>query len=125
ALAAGQRALEAGNSELAIAQFDLVLGVDEDNEEAKAGRVRAERLPEVLALMRQADELRQQEQLTEAADTFRAVLAIDPQWTPAQRALDDVERRLAELRFEGLMSSGYQALSEERYDDADQAFEAA
>lgn len=125
ALDAGQRALEAGNSRLAIEQFDLVLSVDAENEAALAGRARAERLPEVLELMRQADALRQQQNLSDAAEAYRAALDIDGEWTAARRALDAVEQAIANARFDALMSDGYRALSDERYEEADGHFRAA
>ena len=58
ALDNGRQALDAGNSELAIEQFDLVLGIEPGNATAENGRARAERLPEVIELVRQGDELR-------------------------------------------------------------------
>jgi hypothetical protein len=56
ALAAAAEAFAAGTVEVALRQYDVVLGVDPEHAGAKAGRARAERLPEVLALVRQADE---------------------------------------------------------------------
>src|SRR5690606_3797490 len=67
ALEAGQAALAAGNAELAIQQFDLVLGIEPDHADARAGRARAERLPEVLEHVQRAAELAESGQLEEAA----------------------------------------------------------
>ncbi|MBN1238527.1 MAG: tetratricopeptide repeat protein [Gammaproteobacteria bacterium] len=122
ALNAGRSALEAGNPQLALEQFELVLRIDGDNEAAEAGRARAEKLPDVLDATRRGDTLRQQDQLEEAAEAFRAALAIDADWTPARRALEGVERELADRRFEALMSDGYRALADESYDDAEAHF---
>jgi len=125
ALAAGRRAIEAGNSELAIEQFDLVLAIEPDHAEARAGRERAEKLPEVLDLVRRAGDLVSQGRYDEAAEAYRAALEIDREWPAAKRGLEDVERRIADARYEALMSRGLQALADERYDDASEAFEAA
>src|SRR5690606_21926234 len=113
ALEAGQAALAAGNAELAIEQFDLVLGIDPEHADALAGRVRAERLPEVLERVRRAAELAESGQLAEAAASYRAALELDAEWPAAQRGLADVERRIAEARYESLMSRGMQALADE------------
>jgi tetratricopeptide (TPR) repeat protein len=125
ALEAGQQALEVGNSKLALEQFDLVLKVEPDNDAAKAGRARAEKLPDVLDLGRRGDELRQQGKLAEAAESYRKALAIDAAWKPAADALGDVEHRIADQQFETLMSKAFSALSSERYEDAEQGFKAA
>lgn len=118
ALEAGRAALAAGNAELAIEQFDLVLGIDPEHADALAGRARAERLPQVLEHVRRAAELADSGQLEEAAAAYRAALDIDADWPAARRGLEDVERRIANARYESVMSRGMQALADERYDDA-------
>jgi hypothetical protein len=125
AVEAGQRALEAGNAALAIEQFDLVLGIEADNAAALAGRARAERLPDVLSATRDGDSLRQEQRLADAAAAYRRALDIDREWAPARRALEAVERDIANRRFEAAMSDGFRALAEERYDEADEHFRAA
>jgi hypothetical protein len=125
ALAAGRRAIEAGNAELAIDQFDLVLGIDPEHPAALSGRSRAERLPQVLEHMREASALVEQGRLRPAADAYRAALRIDADWAAARRGLADVERRIAEAEYESRMSRGMQALSDQRYGDAEEAFHAA
>lgn len=125
AFEAGQQALAVGNSKLALEQFDLVLRVEPDNEDAKAGRARAEKLPEVLERTRHGDELRQQGQLAEAAEAYRGALAIDAAWTPATASLKDVEGRLADQAFETLLSKAFAALSDGSYEEAQKHFKAA
>jgi tetratricopeptide (TPR) repeat protein len=125
ALASAKQALAAGNAELAREQFDLVLGIEPDNAEALAGRTRAERLPEALALVARAEELRRQQSLEEAADLYREVLQLDPEWAPAQTALAEITAALASQRLESLLSLGYAALAEEEYAEAREHFAAA
>ena len=125
ALEAARQAVAAGNAELALAQFDLVLGIEPDNEAARAERAQAERLPEVLALVRQGDELRDASDLEGAARAYSQALAIDPGWAPARGALAGVTSRLASARFEGLVSAGYAALAEENFAVAEEHFRAA
>jgi tetratricopeptide (TPR) repeat protein len=125
AIAAGQQAFEAGNSAAAIAQYDTVLGIEPDNEAAKAGRARAERLPEVLALIARADAERDSGELQKAIATYKEALAIDPEWSPAGEAITALSRELRDAEFERLMSKGYGALSAESYAEAQQHFKAA
>jgi tetratricopeptide (TPR) repeat protein len=125
ALEAGRQAVEVGNSKLALEQFDLVLRVEPDNEAAKAGKERAEKLPQVLEQSRHGDELRQQGQLAEAAEAYRSALAIDAAWQPAATALKDVEGRLADQAFETLMSKAFAALADGSYEDSEKQFKAA
>jgi tetratricopeptide (TPR) repeat protein len=125
ALASAKQALAAGNAELAREQFDVVLGIEPNNAEALAGRTRAERLPEALALVARAEELRRQQSLQEAADLYREVLKLDPEWAPAQTALAEITAALASQRLDSLLSLGYAALAEEEYAEAREHFTAA
>jgi tetratricopeptide (TPR) repeat protein len=125
ALASAKQALAAGHAELAREQYDVVLSIEPDNAEALAGRTRAERLPEALALVARAEELRRQQSLQEAADLYREVLKLDPEWAPAQTALAEITAALASQRLEALLSLGYAALAEEEYAEAREHFEAA
>lgn len=125
ALDAGQQALAVGNAGLAKQQFDLVLGVEPGNAAAKAGRARAEKLPRVLDLVRQGDELRKGDQLEEAAKAYADAVALDGEWKPAAAALADLRREIADREFETLMSKGFAALSAKDYAGAQRQFKAA
>ncbi len=125
ALEAGRAALEAGDSVLAAEQFRIVLEIEPENATARHGLERAERLPEVLRLTRQGDNLERDGALEDAASAFRDALAIDPQWLPARSSLANVENRLRNREFDDLMSQGFSALAEEDYDDALERFTAA
>jgi tetratricopeptide (TPR) repeat protein len=125
AVAAAQEAFAAGNAQVAIDQYDVVLGIEPENEAAKAGRARAERLPEVLALVERGDAERDAEQHDAAIATYREALAIDPNWQPASAALAAVSVAARDAQFERLMSAGYSALAAESYSDAQTSFAAA
>jgi len=125
ALDAARQAFAAGNAELAIAQFDLALGIEPGNESAKLGRAQAQRLPAVLALVRQGDELRDAGDLQDAASAYDQALSIDSGWEPARSALAGVASRLESARFESLMSSGFAALTEGNFSIAAEQFRAA
>ncbi len=122
ALGAGNAALDVGHAGVAREQFELVLGIEADNTTAQAGLERAESLPEVLVLVQQGTELERQGELGEAAQAFREALGLDPLWAPARSALAAVTARIANLRFETLMSQGLAALAEEDFTDAHELF---
>ncbi len=125
ALAAGQEAFAAGNADVAIAQYDIVLGIEPDNETAKAARARAERLPEVLALVARGDAERDAGEHANAMATYREALAIDPRWEAASTALAAVSAAARDAEFERLMSAGYKALTAENYAEAQNNFTTA
>jgi len=125
AIRAGATALEAGNASVAIEQFTLVLGIEPENQTAKDGLARAERLPEVLTLVRQGELAERDDALEDAARAYRDALAIDPGWVPARSALSRVEAQIQAGRFDRLMSAAYAALAAEDYDDAFERFDQA
>lgn len=125
AFAAGQEAFAAANAEVAIAQYDIVLGIEPGNEAAKAARARAERLPEVLALVARGDTERDAGEAQKAMATYREALTIDPRWEPASRALAAVTAGVRDSDFETAMSQGSKALAAQNYTEAQHMFHAA
>jgi tetratricopeptide (TPR) repeat protein len=125
AQAAGEAAIDAGNPELAMTQFSIVLAVEPENRDALRGQRRAAALPDLLDAMRRGDQSRRQGELEAAAAAYREALAIDPNWTAASAALDAVTGTLADNRFESLVADGYVALDEGRFDGAIESFTAA
>lgn len=124
-LEAAEAALAAGNSELALRQFAIVLAIEPEHAAALAGRTRAERLPEVLAYLQQAEEARARGEFDAALASYRAALAIDPQWQAAAVGVAEVTRVLRDAEFEQLLSAGFNALTSEDFVDAREQFEAA
>jgi tetratricopeptide (TPR) repeat protein len=122
---AGEAALAAGNSELAIEQYDLVLTIEPTHARALAQRARAERLPEVLALVQRADGERARGELEVALATYREALAVDPEWTPATVGVGEVTQALRDTEFERLLSRAYGSLGAESFGDAQEQFRAA
>jgi tetratricopeptide (TPR) repeat protein len=125
ALVAAQQAFEAGNADVAIGQYDLVLGIEPEHGVAKAGRARAERLPEVLELVRRGDEQRQAGELEPALASYRGALAIDAEWEPARAASAAVSTELLNAEFERALSLGFAALAAEDFAAAGEHFTAA
>jgi tetratricopeptide (TPR) repeat protein len=122
---AGEAAIAAGNPELAMTQFSIVLAVEPENRNALRGQQRAAALPDLLDAMRRGDQSRRQGEFEAAAAAYREALAIDPNWTAAGDALDAVTGTLADNRFESLVADGYVALDEGRFDSAIESFTAA
>src|SRR6185503_8197609 len=124
-LAAGDAAVAAGNSELAIQQYDIVLAIEPTQSSALAGRARAERLPEVLALLQRAEGERVRGELEAALATYREALAIDPAWAAASTGAAEITRALREAEFDRVLSAGFAALSDEDFGTAHERFTAA
>lgn len=124
-LAAAESALVAGNADLARRQFDIVLAIEPDHAAALAGRARAERLPDVLAHLQQAEEERARGELESALASYRAALAIDSQWEAASVGVAEVNRVLRDAEFERLLSAGFAALASEDFAEARERFEGA
>jgi tetratricopeptide (TPR) repeat protein len=125
ALAAAQEAFEAANAEVAIAQYDVVLGIEPENTAAKAGRARAQRLPDVLALVARGNAERDAGEPQKALAAYREALAIDPRWEPASRGLAAVTAGVRDSDFELAMSQGSKALAAENYTEAQKQFQTA
>ena len=125
ALAAAAAAFVAGNVELALRQYDIVLGIDPEHAAAKEGRARAERLPEVLVLVGRADDQRTHGELKQAIASYREALAIDSGWEPARAAIAEITKDIKDNEFEQHMSAGASALAREQFTDAEQQFSAA
>ena len=125
ALEAARAALEAGNATVAGEQFSLVLSIEPENADAQAGLLRAQRLPEVLALMREGGNLERSGDLEEAVRAYREAVAMDGLWAPARSALDSLEARIRAQRFDALMSDGLNAMAAEEFEDAYELFSQA
>jgi len=125
ALAAGEAALLEGDKSRALSQFELALAVEPNNARAELGLARAERLDEVLAKMAEATRLESAGDVTDAAQAYAQALAIDEQWTPASEGLARTRAAVQQASYEQQMARGYAALSDEDFDRARRAFDAA
>ena len=121
----GEAALAAGNAELAIEQYDLVLTIEPTHAQALAQRERAQRLPDVLTLVQRADGERSRGELDAALASYREALALDPSWAPANAAIDDIHRELRDAEFERLLSGAFGVLGDEDFAEAQTRFKAA
>jgi tetratricopeptide (TPR) repeat protein len=122
ALAAGAAAIASGNATIAASQYSLVLQIDPSNQAAAAGLRRAEALPDVLAAMQSGDAHEAIGELESAAEAYRRALAIDGNWEAARAALDAVNRRIADSRFDRLLADGFAAIAAHENDRAVESF---
>jgi tetratricopeptide (TPR) repeat protein len=122
---AGEAALAAGNSAVAIEQYDLVLTIEPTHAQALAQRARAEQLPGVLTLVQRADAERARGELDAAVASYREALALDPTWSPASAAIDEIHRELRDAEFERSLSEAFGLLGDENFTDARTRFESA
>jgi hypothetical protein len=125
ALAAAKAAFAAGDSELALQKYDVVLTIDPKHASATAGRARAERLPEVISLVQRANVEVARGELQTALATYREALAIDADWPAAQAGVDQVNRMTRDAEYERRLSAGFTALGSEDFGAARREFEAA
>lgn len=125
ALVAGEEALAAGNAELALREFERVLVIEPEHGPARAGRARAERLPEVLALVQRADGEGERGEWQAALASYREALALDPGWEAASAGVAAANRALRDSEFERRMSAGFGQLAAEDFAAARTEFEAA
>ena len=122
ALEAGNEALAAGNPSLAEEQFQLVLRIEVDHIDGQSGLERAQILPNVLAYMEQGVERDQNGDLVGALELYRNAAALDSLWVPARLAVVNTTRRIADARFDSLVSVALNALAEEEFEEAHQFF---
>jgi hypothetical protein len=124
-LAAGAAAFAAGDSDAAIAQYDMVLAIEPTHSAAASGRARAERLPEVQALVQRGNVEVSRGELQAALATYREALAIDSAWPAANDGVAQVNGMLRESEYERLLSAGFSALGTEDFGAAQREFQAA
>jgi hypothetical protein len=124
-LAAADAAVAAGDSELALQKYDVVLTIEPANAEAAAGRARAERLPEVISLVQRGNVELARGELQAALATYREALAIDADWPAAREGVDQVNRMLRDAEYERRLSAGFGLLTSQDFGGARGEFEAA
>lgn len=125
ALEAGSRALDESDQITAQEQFQLAASIDAGHEAVRTGLQRAAALKTVLAELDSGRTLQRQGKLDEARARYQKALQLDGESRPAQAALADVDRAIAERDFGRHMSTGFAALSAGNHAAAAGAFEQA
>ena len=125
AIAQGQQALVDENTERALEQFSLALAIDPDATAAQRGYARAERLPEVLQALAQAETALAAGQLQQAADAADTALELDSASERAQRLREQIRTAQRDRDYQDALSRGYGALGSQALDAAATAFNEA
>ncbi|MEO0995991.1 MAG: protein kinase [Pseudomonadota bacterium] len=123
--AEAQRALAAGDGAAARRGFELALAITPADPEAEAGLERARNLDDVLALTDAGLDAERSGDYEAALTAFDKALTIDSIWQPARDGRERARAVLAEQGFRQLMSDGFAALDDGRYDAARALFRQA
>jgi tetratricopeptide (TPR) repeat protein len=118
ALAAGVEALDAGQDEQAARHFELVLAIDSENEEARAGLERAASLDEVAALLASARRHEEAGELALARERYVEAQGLDAASTRAREGVARIDARLGEIAYGSGMSAATRALAAGEFETA-------
>ncbi|MBV8495411.1 MAG: hypothetical protein JO361_01380, partial [Gammaproteobacteria bacterium] len=124
-LAAGERALEDSQQERAAQAFALAARIDPQDKRAATGQVRAQRLPQVLPLLADADNAERTRDFARAVQDYGQALRIDADSSRARTGLARANAALAEDNYARAAGEGFAALGAGRLEEARAAFERA
>jgi hypothetical protein len=125
AIDAASQAIDRRDAAGAETAYTTAASVYPDDPRIAAGRSRAQRLPQIVELFDEADHAIEHNDWRTALQKYRAIHALDPAARGLQAALSGAEARVAELDFQGLLSSAYAALEANDYGAAKRGFDAA
>ena len=123
ALQLGQKSILQGDKNLAIANFETALAIDGGNELARKGLDRALKLDTVIEYTQLGESLSEQRQWSESIGAFEKALVIDPEWLQAQQGLSKAILENDKEQFQSSLSKGYALMKEEKFDEAEAAFQ--
>ena len=125
ALANGARGLEARNQADALTGFQQALTIDPANAEATRGMVRAQLLPEVIDLMREAKNHELAGDFRAALTTYEEIQSLDSQTHGLTAAVAVARQGVQDMQFREYLSDGFQAMDAGRFEVARAAFNKA
>jgi len=102
-----QKAFEAGDSEMAIAKYDLALLLDPESAAAAVGLQRSGTLDEVVNLLAEADALFDADALEAARAKYQQALNLDNYNDHARARVGEAAAVITENEFSRIMSAGY------------------
>lgn len=124
-LTAGAAALVARDPDAALSAFRTAAEVAPKDPRVGAGLARAERLPEINALLLAARNDELAGRWSVALEALRKVQALDPDTSGLAEVLARVEAGVARETLQAALSRGFAALEAGSYEEARSAFEAA
>lgn len=125
AMANGNRAIEAGDSDAAKSAFKLALLIKPDNASARKGSKRAAALDRVMQFLDRGDKLLQAGRLRDAEAAYQKALHLDPDNSHASAKLARTRQKIIDQKFNTAMSDGYAALENNKLENARRSFEQA
>jgi tetratricopeptide (TPR) repeat protein len=124
-LAAGNRALNAGQPDLAGQAFDLAHRIDPQDARALSAQARAQPLIGVAPLIAAAQTAQSAHEYQRAAQDYSQALALDPKNAQARNGLAQAQAALGEDNYARAAGEGFAALGAGRVTEARAAFERA
>jgi serine/threonine protein kinase/tetratricopeptide (TPR) repeat protein len=124
-IAAGERAVTAGQQELALQAFDLARRIDPTDRRIAADERRARGLNGLLPLLAGARNAENAHNYTRAVQDYSRALAIDPSNSRARQGLARANAAYEEERFAKAIGAGFTHLGAGRLSEARAAFEKA
>jgi serine/threonine protein kinase/tetratricopeptide (TPR) repeat protein len=124
-LAAGQKALAAGQAEVAAEAFDLARRIDPNDKRIAEGQRHTHNLNGVLPLIADAENAEGARNYSRAIQDYKQALGLDPGNDKARTGLARATASLNEENYAKAVGSGFAALGAGRLDDARSAFETA
>ena len=118
----GRLALGQGQSDRARRRFNLALTMDPENQKAQQGLAQAENMEALTRLMDSGEQHEEKGNLGFALADYQEALRLDPESEEARKAFDRIKGRIADDRFQQLLSSGFAAHHNGRYAQARAAF---
>lgn len=120
-----REAIEDGDAAAAQSALSVASVMSPDNADLTVLQARAEKLDELVPLLKQAAEAEAAGNLTLAQQLLEQATTLDPEHKHAQTELERVATVVREWEFNASMSEGYAALDEGRFDSARKAFSRA
>lgn len=124
-LAAGERALAAGQAEVARQAFESARRIDPDNARAREGLQRVRNLGGVLPLLADAENAETEKDWSRAVQDYSQALSLDPGNARARAGLNRANAALGEDTYAKAVGAGFAALGVGRLEEARAAFEKA
>lgn len=124
-LAAGQKALAAGQEEIAAHAFGLAERINPDDKRIAEGKRHTRNLSGVLPVIADAQNAESAHNYSRALQDYNHALSMDPGNDKARAGLARVNAALSEDNYAKFVGSGFAALGAGRLDDARAAFDKA
>jgi len=125
ALQRGWDAFDAGDIQTATEEFNFVLAINPENEQAKKGLTRSGTFDDVIALMKTGRMHEENNNLPAALSDFQQANNLDPEDKQASDAIQRIDQKLIHAHFNQSMSIGLNALQKKDFKTAHEAFTTA